>query len=140
MTPANPAESGGATVSSRSSTLLRVAILGAFVCAVVLLAVLIFSGGSGYKYKLQFENASLIVPGNLVMVGGHPVGSVKGISLTEDSMAEMEVELDDPIHEGSSFIVRKRSLSSAIAVPLPRSSRPETVAAGAANSRVTPGR
>ena len=112
MTPANPAESGGATVSSRSSTLLRVAILGAFVCAVVLLAVLIFSGGSGYKYKLEFENASLIVPGNLVMVGGHPVGSVSGISLTEDSMAEMEVELDEPIHEGSSFIVRKRSLSS----------------------------
>ncbi len=73
---------------------------------------LIFSGGSGYKYKLQFENASLIVPGNLVMVGGHPVGSVSGISLTEDSMAEMEVELEEPIHEGSSFIVRKRSLSS----------------------------
>ena len=112
MTPANPAESGGATVSSRSSTLLRVAILGAFACAVVLLALLIFSGGSGYKYKLQFENASLIVPGNLVMVGGHPVGSVSGISLTEDSMAEMEVELDEPIHEGSTFIVRKRSLSS----------------------------
>ena len=112
MTPANPAESGGATVSSRSSTLLRVAILGVFVSAVVLLAVLIFSGGSGYKYKLQFENASLIVPGNLVMVGGHPVGSVSGISLTEDSMAEMEVELEEPIHEGSSFIVRKRSLSS----------------------------
>ena len=99
-------------MSSRSSTLLRVAILGAFVSAVVLLAVLIFSGGSGYKYKLQFENASLIVPGNLVMVGGHPVGSVSGISLTEDSMAEMEVELEEPIHEGSSFIVRKRSLSS----------------------------
>ena len=112
MTPANPAESGGATVSSRSSTLLRVAILGVFASAVVLLAVLIFSGGSGYKYKLQFENASLIVPGNLVMVGGHPVGSVSGISLTEDSMAEMEVELEEPIHEGSSFIVRKRSLSS----------------------------
>jgi phospholipid/cholesterol/gamma-HCH transport system substrate-binding protein len=112
LTPANPAESGGATVSSRSSTLLRVVILGVFACAVVLLALLIFSGGSGYKYKLQFENASLIVPGNLVMVGGHPVGSVDGISLTEDSMAEMEVELDEPIHEGSTFIVRKRSLSS----------------------------
>ncbi|MFM9078077.1 MAG: MlaD family protein [Solirubrobacterales bacterium] len=92
--------------------MLRFSILGVFVCAVVLLAVLIFSGSSGYRYKLHFENVSLIVPGNLIMVGGHPVGSVTDIGLTEDSMAEMEVELDEPLHEGSSFIVRKRSLSS----------------------------
>ena len=83
-----------------------------FVCAVVLVATLVFSGGSGYKYTLNFENVSLMVPGNLVMVGGHPVGSIKSIELTEDNQAAMEVELDDPLREGSSFIVRKSSLSS----------------------------
>jgi ABC-type transporter Mla subunit MlaD len=44
---------------------------------VILVATLVFSGGSGYRYTLNFENVSLMVPGNLVMVGGHPVGSIK---------------------------------------------------------------
>lgn len=83
-----------------------------FVCAVVLVATLVFSGSSGYKYTLRFENVSLMVPGNLVMVGGHPVGSVKSIELTDDNQAAMEVELEDQLREGSSFIVRKSSLSS----------------------------
>ena len=86
--------------------------LGVFVCAVILVATLIFSGGSGYKYTLKFENVSLLVPGNLVMVGGHPVGSVNSIKLSDDNLAEMEVELDEEAREGSTFIVRKSSLSS----------------------------
>jgi len=83
-----------------------------FVCAVVLVATLVFSGGSGYRYTLKFENVSLVVPGNQVMVGGHPVGSVKSIKLSDENQAAMEVELDEPLREGSSFIVRKSSLSS----------------------------
>jgi len=83
-----------------------------FVCAVVLVATLVFSGGSGYRYTLKFENVSLIVPGNQVMVGGHPVGSVKSIKLSDENQAAMAVELDEPLREGSSFIVRKSSLSS----------------------------
>jgi phospholipid/cholesterol/gamma-HCH transport system substrate-binding protein len=75
-------------------------------------ASLVFGGGSGYKYTLKFENVSLMVPGNLVMVGGHPVGSVTSIKLSEDNQAAMEVELDEQIREGSTFIVRKSSLSS----------------------------
>lgn len=83
-----------------------------FVCAVILVATLIFSGGSGYRYTLKFENVSLLVPGNLVMVGGHPVGSVESIKLSDDNLAEMEVELDEEVREGATFIVRKSSLSS----------------------------
>jgi phospholipid/cholesterol/gamma-HCH transport system substrate-binding protein len=86
--------------------------LGILVCAVVLVASLIFSGSSGYRYTLKFENVSLIVPGNLVMVGGHPVGSVTSVKLSDDNLAEMGVELDDQLREGSTFIVRKSSLSS----------------------------
>ena len=78
----------------------------------VLVATLIFCGGSGYKYTLKFENVSLLVPGNLVMVGGHPVGSIDSIKLSDDNLAEMEVELDEQLREGATFIVRKSSLSS----------------------------
>lgn len=73
---------------------------------------LIFSGGSGYRYTLKFENVSLLVPGNLVMVGGHQVGSIDSIKLSDENLAEMEVELDEEMREGSTFIVRKSSLSS----------------------------
>lgn len=83
-----------------------------FVCGVILVATLIFSGGSGYRYTLKFENVSLLVPGNLVMVGGHSVGSVESIKLSDDNLAEMEVELDEEVREGATFIVRKSSLSS----------------------------
>ncbi len=73
---------------------------------------LIFSGGSGYRYTLKFENVSLLVPGNLVMVGGHQVGSIDSIKLSDDNLAEMEVEFDEELREGATFIVRKSSLSS----------------------------
>ena len=78
----------------------------------ILVAFLIFSGGSGYRYTLKFENVSLLVPGNLVMVGGHQVGSIDSIKLSDDNLAEMEVEFDEPLREGATFIVRKSSLSS----------------------------
>jgi phospholipid/cholesterol/gamma-HCH transport system substrate-binding protein len=91
---------------------LRVVTLGVLVCAAVLVASLIFRGGSGYEYKLKFENVSLIVPGNLIMVGGHPVGSVQSVGLSPENLAEMGIELDEPLREGATFIVRKSSLSS----------------------------
>ena len=92
--------------------MLRVVTLGVLVCAIVLVASLIFGGGSGHKYTLKFQNAGLIVPGNLVMVGGSPVGSVNSVSLSEDNMAEMEIEVDEPLREDTSAIIRKSSLSS----------------------------
>ncbi|MDQ2700773.1 MAG: MlaD family protein, partial [Actinomycetota bacterium] len=92
--------------------MLRVVILGALVCAIVLVASLIFGGESGHKYTLKFQNAGLIVSGNLVMVGGSPVGSVNSVGLSDDNMAEMEIEVDEPLREGTSAIIRKSSLSS----------------------------
>jgi len=107
--PANPEDTAG---GGRASVLARVATFVVLGCAVVLLGMLIFSGGEGYRYKVQFENASLIVPGNLVMVGGHKTGSVKSYKLTDDNLVEMEIEVEEPLRDGSSFIIRKSSLSS----------------------------
>lgn len=92
--------------------MLRVVTLGLLVCAVVLVAALVFNSKGGYRYTLEFQNAAGIVPRNLVMVGGHPVGSVKSVELSEDNRARMEIELDEPIHEGTTAIIRRSSLSS----------------------------
>lgn len=96
----------------RSSAVLRVVTLGALVVAIVFVASLIFSGDSGYKYKFDFQNASGIVAGNHVMIGGGPVGSINSVKLTDDMRVEMEVEIDRPLHEGTAAIIRKSSLSS----------------------------
>lgn len=92
--------------------MLRVVTLGALVVAIVFVASLIFKGDSGYKYTFDFQNASGIVTGNHVMVGGSPVGSITKVELTDDMRVEMEVEIDRKLHEGTSAVIRKSSLSS----------------------------
>ena len=92
--------------------MLRFVTLGVLACVIVLIATLIFGGESGHKYTLKFQNAGLIVSGNQVMVGGHPIGSVNSVGLADDNMAEMEIEVDEPLREGTSAIIRKSSLSS----------------------------
>lgn len=92
--------------------MLRVVTLGALVVAIVFVASLIFKGDSGYTYKFDFQNASGIVSGNHVMIGGAPVGSITNVELTDDMRVEMEVELDRELHEGTAAVIRKSSLSS----------------------------
>ncbi|MDQ2700832.1 MAG: MlaD family protein [Actinomycetota bacterium] len=92
--------------------MLRVVTLGVLVCAIVFVASLVFNSNGGHKYTFDFQNAAGIVSGNLVMVGGHPVGSVKSVKLSDDNRARMEVELDEPIHEGTTALIRRSSLSS----------------------------
>lgn len=92
--------------------MLRVVTLGVLVCAIVFVASLVFNSNGGHKYTFDFQNAAGIVSGNLVMVGGHPVGSVKSVELSEDNRARMEVELDEPIREGTTALIRRSSLSS----------------------------
>jgi len=91
---------------------IRVVTLGLLVCAIVLVASLIFGGSSGHKYTLNFQNAGLIVSGNQVMVGGHPIGTVNSVGLSDDNQAQMEIEVDEPLREGTTAIIRKSSLSS----------------------------
>lgn len=92
--------------------MLRVVTLGALVVAIVFVASLIFGGSSGYKYTFDFQTASGMVPGNHVMIGGSPVGSVTKVELTDDMRVEMEVEIDRELHEGTAAVIRKSSLSS----------------------------
>jgi phospholipid/cholesterol/gamma-HCH transport system substrate-binding protein len=86
-------------------------VIAALVVAVIVLAVVFFGGGSGHKYTLVFQNAGQLVPDNQVLVGGSPVGSVESIGLTDDNLAEVHVEVDQELHEGTTAVIRATSLS-----------------------------
>jgi phospholipid/cholesterol/gamma-HCH transport system substrate-binding protein len=83
----------------------------ALIGGIVLIAVTLFGGDSGHRYRLLFESGGQLVPGNLVQVGGQPVGKIDEITLTDDSQAEIEVTVDEPLHEGTEAVVRATSLS-----------------------------
>jgi phospholipid/cholesterol/gamma-HCH transport system substrate-binding protein len=79
--------------------------------AVLLLAIVYFSGSGGHKYTLVFQNAGQLVPDNQVLIGGSPVGSVKSIELSDENLAEINVEVDQQLHEGTTAVIRATSLS-----------------------------
>jgi phospholipid/cholesterol/gamma-HCH transport system substrate-binding protein len=78
---------------------------------VIALAVVLFGGDGGHKYKLVFQNAAQLVPDNQVLVGGQPVGSVESIGLTDDNLAQIEISVEQELHEGSTAVIRATSLS-----------------------------
>jgi phospholipid/cholesterol/gamma-HCH transport system substrate-binding protein len=93
--------------------LARGAAVALVVGAVVIVALLLFTGGSDYKVKVQFENAGQLVKGNQVEVGGRPIGTISGIRLAGDGLAEIEITLDEfaPLHDGTTAVIRSSSLS-----------------------------
>jgi phospholipid/cholesterol/gamma-HCH transport system substrate-binding protein len=96
---------------SRGITPARIAAIGALVVVVVVLAIVLFTGGGGHKYTFLFQNAGQLVNDNQVMVGGSPVGTVSGIDLSPDNLAEVHVEVEQELHEGTTAVIRATSLS-----------------------------
>jgi len=86
-------------------------VIAALAVAVIVLAVIFFGGNGGHRYTLVFQNAAQLVPDNQVLVGGSPVGSVESIELSDDNLAEVNVEVDQELHEGTTAVVRATSLS-----------------------------
>lgn len=105
MTPSAAAGSAGRTTPA------RIAALGALLVAVVLVLILFLGGGNGSSYRLIFETGGQLVPGNQVQVGGHPIGSVEEITLTDDWQADVRINIDEPLHQGSTAVTRTTSLS-----------------------------
>jgi phospholipid/cholesterol/gamma-HCH transport system substrate-binding protein len=96
---------------SRGTTPARIAAIAALAVVVIVLAVVLFSGGGGHKYTFLFQNAGQLVNDNQVMVGGSPVGNVSGIDLSPDNLAEVHVEVEQELHEGTTAVIRATSLS-----------------------------
>src|SRR4051812_8869544 len=72
------------------------------------------SFAGSYTVTLTLDNASQLVKGNRVKVGGVPVGSVKSIELGPDMRARVKIDVSDddltPLHEGTSAVVRTPAL------------------------------
>jgi phospholipid/cholesterol/gamma-HCH transport system substrate-binding protein len=103
-------------VRQTRQALARLLTIAGIVFAVAVLALLLFRSGGGYEVTLELENASQLVRGNEVKVGGVPVGVITSVELTEDFHARVGVRIDDedfqPLHRGTRASVLFDSLTS----------------------------
>ncbi len=93
----------------------RVLAVSALGAVVLIVAYLVFAGGSGANYQLIFADAGQLVRGDQVQVGGVPVGAVTKIVLTHDFKARITIHVNSsltPLHEGTVAQVRVPSLST----------------------------
>jgi phospholipid/cholesterol/gamma-HCH transport system substrate-binding protein len=91
----------------------RLIAAGAIAFALIALLAIWLVRDSSHEYKLVFDNAGQMVKGDLVRIGGTPVGEVKAIELTDDGQAELTVGVADefaPLHSGTTAIVRWQGL------------------------------
>jgi phospholipid/cholesterol/gamma-HCH transport system substrate-binding protein len=93
----------------------RAAAFAAVLVAIVAVVVIVTSGGSTYRVKAIFQNASQIVAGDTVQVSGNAIGTVSDIRLTPDGQAELLLDITDStyhhLHQGTVATVRASSLS-----------------------------
>ena len=82
--------------------------------AVVAIVVLLGGNGEEYEVTAEFENASQLVKGNEVVVGGTAAGSIKEIELGPEGQALVTFTVDEeyaPLHRGTVATIRSPSLS-----------------------------
>jgi phospholipid/cholesterol/gamma-HCH transport system substrate-binding protein len=75
----------------------RIAALGSLGAAIVLVVLVLFSGGSGYTLRANFQDAGGLVTGDQVFIGPAVVGSVKSIGLTPSGQAQVKIGLDSSV-------------------------------------------
>lgn len=99
----------GATASGRIVAFIALAV------GVVAVFMLLTGSGSKYTVTAEFQNASQLVTGNQVMVGGVPSGSVDEIKLADNGNAMVTMSVSEefaPLPRGTTATVRMGSLSS----------------------------
>src|SRR3954463_380283 len=82
---------------------------------VALLALVLMLRAPSYDVGMTVSNASQLVKGDLVKVGGVPVGKVSSIGLDDNGSARLKLSLTDdkltPLHDGTKAIIRSTSLA-----------------------------
>ena len=89
----------------------RIAAVVALAAVLIALGYILLGGNGSYSYSLVFQNAAQLVPDNQVLIGGQPVGKVDSIDLTEDNLAQINITVEQELHEGSTAVIRATSLS-----------------------------
>ncbi len=93
----------------------RAVVAGLLVIALVAVVAILARGGEDYRLHVRISNASQLVKGNLVEVGGYSVGTVQNIELGDDNQADVTVKITDekltPLHRGTRAWVRSGSVS-----------------------------
>jgi phospholipid/cholesterol/gamma-HCH transport system substrate-binding protein len=129
-----------------SSAIGRIAAVVALGVAAVAVALLLFGGGSSYEVTAEFQNASQLVRGSQVVVGGAPAGGVKSIALGPQGQALVTFTVDDayaPLHRGTIAQVRSYSLSGIanrqiqLTLPPPSEAGPEIPSGGGLSQEET---
>lgn len=89
------------------------------IVAVALVAVALFmllrNGGESYEVTAEFQNASQLVNGNEVLIGGNSAGTIKEIELGDNGQALVTFTVNDefaPLPRGTIATIRQSSLSS----------------------------
>jgi phospholipid/cholesterol/gamma-HCH transport system substrate-binding protein len=96
------------------SLISRIAALVALAVAIVVVVLLLFGGGPAYTVKIDFQDASGLVAGDLVMIGPASVGSVQSIGLSPNGEAQIVIGVDSdaaPLHQGTIARIYEDSLS-----------------------------
>jgi len=98
-----------------SSRPARAVVAGLLIVAVVVVVAILVRGGEDYRLHIRLSNASQLVKGNQVEVGGYAVGTVQKIELSDDNQADVTVKITDekltPLHRGTRAWVRAASVS-----------------------------
>ena len=93
----------------------RVAAVAAVAIAAVAVVLLLATSGSTYVLHAEFSDAGQLVGGDLVMVGGHKVGSVGAIKLSANGQADVELDISDqsitPLRRGTMATIGQLSLT-----------------------------
>jgi phospholipid/cholesterol/gamma-HCH transport system substrate-binding protein len=67
-----------------------------------------------HRYRVVFQNASQLVKGDVVRIGGTPVGTVKSVALSDDDQAQVDITVNDTygaLHEGTTATIRAEGLT-----------------------------
>jgi phospholipid/cholesterol/gamma-HCH transport system substrate-binding protein len=94
-------------------TLARGLAVGALGVAIVV-GILLLAGGNKHEYTLVFSNAGQLVKDNDVQIGGRRIGRVADIKLSNNNLAEVRIQVDEPyapLHQGTTATIRSGSLS-----------------------------